>query len=291
MAKIYLHWTATNYNWVRSGSYHTVVTGDGKLNRLHDYNVDLPAHTYGRNNNSIGISCACMGGNPDPWTMPPTNEQIEAMCKEVARVAQEWGWTEDKISVENIMTHAEAASNRDGWIAHENYGPAPWDGTGERWDFMQLTKSGSDNGGDILRDKIRGYFRAPVSSSPLKFVRESQIEANGKTLHTLIDEHGASWAKAVNLLSIYDLSFQWQSSERRILVGNLDVTPKYLEDQVQADVGYPLFEMSLQRQNAPIILVGIIRDHSAYCKVYEFAQEFGITVSLNPFKLGRRLGG
>lgn len=291
MAKIYLHWTATIYNWVRSGSYHTVVAGDGKLNRLHDYNIDLPAHTSGRNSNSIGISCACMGGNPDPWTIPPTNEQIEAMCKEVARIAQDWGWTEDKISVKNIMTHAEAASNQDGWIAHENYGPVSWGGTGERWDFMQLTKGGSDNGGDILRDKIRGYFRSPTSSPPLKFVRESQIEANGETLDTLIDENGSSWAKATNLLSIYDLSFQWKNDEHRILVGNFDVAPKYLEEQVQSDVGYPLFEMSLQGQNAPIVLVGIIRDNSAYCKVYEFAQEFGITVSFNPFKLGSRLGG
>ena len=36
------------------------------------------------------------------------------------------------------MTHAEAASNRDGRWMHENYGPVIWGGTGERWDLLQL---------------------------------------------------------------------------------------------------------------------------------------------------------
>lgn len=41
------------------------------MNRLHAYTVDLPAHTYGRNRNSVALSCACMGGIPDHWTQPP----------------------------------------------------------------------------------------------------------------------------------------------------------------------------------------------------------------------------
>ena len=70
-AVIYLHWTATGYDWIRPGHYHSIIGGDGRVHRLHSYSVDLPAHTYGRNRNSVALSCACMGGIPDPWTQPP----------------------------------------------------------------------------------------------------------------------------------------------------------------------------------------------------------------------------
>lgn len=36
------------------------------MHRLHNYNVDLPAHTSGRNRTSVALSFACMGGVPDP---------------------------------------------------------------------------------------------------------------------------------------------------------------------------------------------------------------------------------
>ena len=61
-AVIYLHWTATGYDWIRPGHYHSIIGGDGRVHRLHAYSVDLPAHTYGRNRNSVALSCACMGG-------------------------------------------------------------------------------------------------------------------------------------------------------------------------------------------------------------------------------------
>jgi hypothetical protein len=293
LPKIYLHWTATGYNWVQDGHYHTIVTGDGKVHRRHDYTIDLYTHTYLRNNNSIGVSCSCMGGNPDPWSMPPTDAQVEAMCREVSRVVKDWGWKEQDISVVNIMTHAEAASNRDGWFPHENYGPLAWGGTGERWDFMQLTKQGKDNGGDLLREKIRGYYRGTntLIPTPLKFVSEQKIEANGKPLTVAVDEKGSSWAAAADLLAQYNLAFQWNSEQRRILIGSPDVVPKYLQDRVQADVGYPLCEMSLQGSNSRVILTGIIRNGRAFIRVLEFAEEFGITRTFNPLKLGRRLGG
>ena len=44
-ATIYLHWAATAYTWVRSGLYHSIIRGDGQVQRLHSYAVDLPAHT------------------------------------------------------------------------------------------------------------------------------------------------------------------------------------------------------------------------------------------------------
>ena len=93
---LYLHWTATPYDWIRSGHYHSIISGDGRVHRLHDYNVDLPAHTYGRNRNSVALSCACMGGVPDPWIQPPTEPQLNSICAEAAAVARSLGWGADR---------------------------------------------------------------------------------------------------------------------------------------------------------------------------------------------------
>ena len=59
------------------------------------------------------------------------------------------------------MTHAEAASNRDGRWMHDNYGPVICGGTGERWDLLQLSKSGATAGGDQLRQCIQALLREP----------------------------------------------------------------------------------------------------------------------------------
>ena len=53
------------------------------------------------------------------------------------------------------MTHAEAASNRDGRFLHDNYGPMIWGGTGERWELLPLEKDGPSDGGEQLRQRIR----------------------------------------------------------------------------------------------------------------------------------------
>ena len=84
-AVIYLHWTATGYDWIRPGHYHSIIGGDGRVHRLHAYSVDLPAHTYGRNRNCVALSCACMGGIPDPWTQPPTSAQPPASAPKPQR--------------------------------------------------------------------------------------------------------------------------------------------------------------------------------------------------------------
>ncbi len=41
-ATIYLHWTATPYDWVRSGLYHSIISGDGQVHRLHSYAATCP---------------------------------------------------------------------------------------------------------------------------------------------------------------------------------------------------------------------------------------------------------
>jgi len=298
-ATIYLHWAATPYTWVRSGLYHSIISGEGVVHRLHSYAADLPAHTWRRNANAVALSCACMGGQPDPWTIPPTKPQLEALCQEAAAVARSWGWSAEQITIQRLMTHAEAAANRDGRDAHDNYGPVIWGGTGERWDLLQLEKGGPPTGGEQLRERVRQILRGDASPGmapqpappPLQFRRASSIEARGLPLATAIDEHGSSWALAAELLERYDLPYQWEASRRRILVGALDVVPLYREDAVQASVGWPLVEITLAQATAPVILRGILREQRAWCRVLEFAEEFAISVAYDPFRLLERRGG
>jgi hypothetical protein len=293
-ATIYLHWAATDYTWVRSGLYHSIISGDGRVRRLHSYAVDLPAHTWRRNTNAVALSCACMGGRPDPWSIPPTPQQLEALCQEAAAVARGWGWGPADITIQQVMTHAEAAANRDGRAPHDNYGPVIWGGTGERWDLLQLEKGGPPTGGDQLRQRIRAILQgepAEGAEPRLNFVRASAITARGEPLATQIDAHGSSWALAAELLERYELAYEWDARRRRILVGALDVVPLYADDAVQASVGWPLFEITLQQASAPVILRGILKEGRAWCRVLEFAEEFQISASFEPFALGERRGG
>ncbi len=110
-----------------------------------------------------------------------------------------------------------------------------------------------------------------------------------------MDALGRCWALASDLLERYELPFAWDASHRRELIGAMDVSPTFREDGVQAEVGWPLFEMSLQNGYAPVILRGILRPETdgdrAWCWVVEFAEEFGISVSFDPLRLGERRGG
>jgi hypothetical protein len=40
-----------------------------------------------------------------------------------------------------------------------------------------------------------------------------------------------------------------------------------------------------------VILVGLVYNDSAYCRVLEFAEELGISASFNPFALQEMRGG
>lgn len=186
-SKIYLHWTGTGYDWVRSNHYHSIVRGDGSVKHLHSYDVLLPTHTWKRNHGSLGLAVACMGGRE--WIdYPPTEAQIEALCLETAKVALHLQMKPEDVSVRNILTHAEAAALRDfpkkkaqvekvsgfpasEWpkylkraqalgLPHHNYGPSHWsDGwPGSyvyRWDLWKLRPEDPDgSGGDLLREKI-----------------------------------------------------------------------------------------------------------------------------------------
>ena len=64
-----------------------------------------------------------MGGIPDPWTQPPTTAQLTSLCAEAAAIARSWSWQEVDISLQFVMTHAKAASTRDGRVIHDSSGP------------------------------------------------------------------------------------------------------------------------------------------------------------------------
>lgn len=187
LTKIYLHWTATPYDWKQPNHYHIVITKD-EVVRLHQNNQKL-SHTFGRNTNSIGIAVACMGGRG--WKdYPPTPGQIEKLCATTAQVATRLGYKLEDINIKNIMTHAEAAANRDFPIhlarkvsgrrpmssvqanefdqeakalgmPHANYGPQIWHdnwpgGYAERWDLAQLKPTDKMGiGGFRLRERIQ----------------------------------------------------------------------------------------------------------------------------------------
>ena len=107
----------------------------------------------------------------------------------------------------------------------------------------------------------------------------------------VIDAEGRSWALAAELLDRYDIAHSWDADQQRLVVGDRDVVPTFRDDAVQADVGWPLVEMILQSSQAPVILRGIIRDGRVWCRVVEFAEEFGISLQFNPLVLQERRGG
>ena len=64
-AVIDLHWTATGYDWIRSGHYHSIIGGDGRVHRYHAYSVDLPATPM--------AATATASPSPAPvWAASPT---------------------------------------------------------------------------------------------------------------------------------------------------------------------------------------------------------------------------
>ena len=88
------------------------------------------------------------------------------------------------------------------------------------------------------------------------------IQARGVDLAVQIDALGRSLAIVADLLSRYEIPYAWDSSLRRIRIGALDLAPTYRDDAVQASVGWPLVELTLQTGNAPVSC----RKASATCR-------------------------
>ena len=245
---------------------------------------------------------------PIPGRSPPTEPQLAALCAEAAALARRWGWGPGEITIQRVMTHAEAAANRDGRVLHDNYGPVIWGGSGERWDFLQLSKGGPPTGGEQLRQRIRALLAgeppghpggAPQPGGRLEFRRAGTMLVRGEPLAVQIDAHGSSWALAAELLERYGIRWEWEAERRRLLLAASDIAPAYVTDQVQPSVGWPLFDLTLARSLAPVILRGIVRPQTpgasgpegeprGWVRVLEFAEELGISARFDPFALGER---
>ena len=174
--KIFLHWAGSGYSGAHP-NYHATVQGSGKVVKTNDYNTFGGGHTHLRNNTGIGLSLAAMNGASDSHfgSFPVKPIQYKGMANLTAKIAKEWGWSAGDISVKNVMTHAEAASGKDGLLpGNDNYGPQSWGGDGTRWDLWKLYQGDSNGTGG---EKIRNMIRSAMGGNPQ--VEEADQSAPG----------------------------------------------------------------------------------------------------------------
>ena len=180
--QIILHWSAgwNNQCW---DSYHINVLTGGEVRvtceSLDEYKGD---HTYHRNsgNMAIGIGCCVFATTEDLGEQPPEDIQIECVAQIMAILSQEWG---KPITIQNFITHAEAANNLDidGWgrennppvfvsdaaaeaagYPHDYYGVGS-DDPAMRWDLLMLSNDYEWwSGGRQLRAKANYYAQPGV---------------------------------------------------------------------------------------------------------------------------------
>jgi len=150
--KIFLHWSAGNYNTPYS-AYHTTILGDGKRVQNTPYDQDKSGHTAGGNTNSIGLAvAAAAGASENDVKTPPTSKQLDVMTSEAAKLAKGWGWTPASVD-SNVKTHGE-------W---ERYAvPAGiLSPPVQRWDLDRLSNADKfGTGGPKLRDMIKSKLSA-----------------------------------------------------------------------------------------------------------------------------------
>ena len=152
--KLYLHWTAGNYEQTFS-EYHVNITGDGRVFVSTNNLAEVKAATYMRNTGSIAIALCCAvdaTGDFNLGPCPPTDAQLNAVAQVVCVLSDALDLT---IDLQRVMTHAEAADNKDGLWCHEPYGP---DSTVERWDLFVVREGDARwSGGDVLRGNANWY--------------------------------------------------------------------------------------------------------------------------------------
>lgn len=147
---IILHWTAGGYfpNTIDLRAYHFLVDKNGKTyngfyipkDNENCTDGNYAAHTGGGNTGRIGIAICC---RKDLKT-PPTQKQVEAMCKLAAQCCIKYG-----ILPQNVQTHAEFG------LEH------PKTSSAGKIDINSLpyaNLSGIKTCGDYLRNKVNWYY-------------------------------------------------------------------------------------------------------------------------------------
>lgn len=154
ISKIYIHWTAGHYGQPFN-DYHINIDKDGKMYTDMDSLTDYKPHTWRRNTGAIGISLMCAYGATSINNLgdePPTETQLDKVAEVVAVLCVDIGLSCD---IYNVLTHAEAAENMDGWYAHEPYG---YYHNCERWDLLVVRAGDSPfSGGEWIRNKAKEY--------------------------------------------------------------------------------------------------------------------------------------
>lgn len=153
--KIYCHWTA-GYWWQVFSDYHLCIDADGVVYKMKDFDATTAA-TYMRNSGSISIALCCgynAQGINNLGPYPPTEKQLNALAQVICVLSDALDLT---IDLPHVMTHAEAAANRDGIYPHENYGPHSGDPE-TRWDLLVCHEGDEEwSGGDIIRGNANFY--------------------------------------------------------------------------------------------------------------------------------------
>jgi len=108
-ATIYLHW-APPLHLGALGCITSIISGDGRLRRLHAYSIDLPATTYVPGDETANAlwPVPVLHGllAPDPWSIPPTEAQLNAnVPRDRCDRAAAWGWVRPNINHRKVMTH------------------------------------------------------------------------------------------------------------------------------------------------------------------------------------------
>lgn len=164
--KLYLHWTAGHYGQFFD-SYHISIDADGSVYVSSENLAELKSHTYRRNSGAIGIGLACAynatTNNFGPE--PPTSLQIEAMSQVVSVLCKALDLTVD---VYRVMTHAEAADNKDGLNPDYEANGYPDGKHGpehscERWDLWFFPGIARGEGGNVIRGKAIWYQQQGVA--------------------------------------------------------------------------------------------------------------------------------
>lgn len=147
---IILHWTAGNYQPCATDieHYHYLVDGDGRVHKGKYTPKDnenctdgkYAAHCGGGNTGRIGIAICC---RKDTKT-PPTQKQVEAMCKLAAEVCYTYG-----LRPSQVITHAEFG------LLHPktaSYGKIDIN------EISYVPVSGVSDTGNYLRNKVQWYY-------------------------------------------------------------------------------------------------------------------------------------
>lgn len=153
--KLYCHWTAGHW-WQLFDDYHICIDADGTVYQMKNFDV-VTAATYMRNSGSISIALCCAYGaqsENDLGPYPPTEKQLNALAQVICVLSDALDLT---IDIQRVMTHAEAAANRDGLYPHDNYGPNSGD-PDTRWDLWVCHEGEVPwSGGDTIRGNANFY--------------------------------------------------------------------------------------------------------------------------------------